>query len=80
MTIKEDSIMEDFFNSITPNYNFNDRQIPVVPDYSIDQNWAALPNFSSLDQLLPKGMSKNISEKEVNCFFIHPTGFFLTDL
>ncbi len=79
MTIKEDSIMEDFFNSITPNYNFNDRQIPIVPDYSIDQNWAALPNFSSLDQLLPKGMSKNISEKEVNCFFIHPTGFFLTD-
>jgi len=72
-------MMEDFFSSITPKYNFGDRRLPKEPDYSQDDYWAALPTLPSVAELFPKELKKESKEKEVDCFFIHPTGFFLED-
>ena len=42
MTRKNDSMLEDFFNSISPEYSFDETRIPEEPDYSQDHYWAAL--------------------------------------
>ena len=79
MTKKNDSILEDFFNSISPEYDFDITKVPATPDYSKNDCWAALPNFSSTVDLFPKELEKNSATKEADCFFIHPTGFFLKE-
>ena len=79
MTRKNDSMLEDFFNSISPEYSFDETRIPEEPDYSQDHYWAALPTISSVADLFPKELGKEDIQKEVDCFFIHPTGFFLKD-
>ena len=79
MTRKNDSMLEDFFNSISPEYSFDETRIPEEPDYSQDHYWAALPTINSVANLFPKELGKEDVQKEVDCFFIHPTGFFLKD-
>ena len=79
MSQEKDSILEDFFNSITPDYDFDVTRTPKEPDYSNDDCWATLPTFSSVAELLPKKFDEGNNNNEVDCFFIHPTGFFLKD-
>ena len=79
MSKENDSILEEFFNSITPDYDFYTTRTPKEPDYSNDDCWATLPTFSSVAELLPKEFDDENNDNEVDCFFIHPTGFFLKD-
>ena len=79
MSKESDSMLEDFFNSITPEYNFDIKEIPQDPDYSNDDYWATLPSFSSVAELLPKELNEENNKNEVDCFFVHPTGFFLKE-
>ena len=53
MTRKNDSMLEDFFNSISPEYSFDETRIPEEPDYSQDHYWAALPTINSVANLFP---------------------------
>ena len=43
MSKENDSILEEFFNSITPDYDFDTTRTPKEPDYSNDDCWATLP-------------------------------------
>ncbi len=47
--------------------NFNAAAVPLPPDYTVPENWAALP---------PAGKEK----KPVDVFFVHPTAFFESDV
>ena len=72
-------LVNHFFKTIIPNYAFGEQSSPDAPDYSLEQNWAALPENNSKAELTPSSL-KNINvDSEVNCFFVHPTGFFLKD-
>lgn len=68
--------MDDFLDSITPSHNFLEEEIKQNPDYNNQSFWAAIPkkeNFSLKDfQLINYG-----DDKKVDCFFVHPTGYFL---
>jgi DUF3089 family protein len=45
------------------------------PDYANDSSWAALPGKPSLADLVPAGVAASPKEKQVDVFFIHPTGY-----
>ena len=69
-------LVEGFFKSITPNYVFGE-QCSDVPDYSQEDNHC----ISKLIQSRINSSSIENSDvvKDINCFFVHPTGFFLKD-
>ncbi len=79
MTKEKDSILEEFLNSISPEYDFDKRMAPKEPNYAQENFWAALPNIPSAANFKIEGSNEPESLKEVDCFFIHPTGFFLKD-
>ena len=79
MTEETNSLVEGFFKSITPDYAFGEKCSPDAPDYSKEQNWAALPGTNSKAELTPASLEISNVSKEINCFFVHPTGFFLKD-
>jgi len=79
MTEEANSLVEDFFKSLTPNHVFGEQSSPDAPDYSLKQNWAALPGINSKAELTPASLENINVNKEINCFFVHPTGFFLKD-
>ena len=72
-------LVNDFFKSITPDYAFGEQCSPDAPDYSLEQNWAALPGKNSKAEFTPSTLKNIQVSSEVNCFFVHPTGFFLKD-
>ena len=72
-------LVNDFFKSITPDYAFGEQCSPDAPDYSLEQNWAALPGKNSKAEFTPSTLKNIEVSSEVNCFFVHPTGFFLKD-
>ena len=74
----ESSLMNDFFSSITPEYSFSKKRVPSSPDYGNKKFWAAIPGKRSVALLDPeKQHSQELKKKD--CFFIHPTGFFLKE-
>ena len=79
MTEDKKSLVDDFLQSITPNYVFGEQSSPSTPDYSLEENWAALPKINSKAELTPSSLENINVTKEINCFFVHPTGFFLKD-
>ncbi|RPG42811.1 MAG: DUF3089 domain-containing protein [Gammaproteobacteria bacterium TMED112] len=72
------SLMNDFFSLITPDYSFSENRTPSAPDYGKKQFWAAIPGKKSVALLDPEKVVSN-ELKETDCFFIHPTGFFLKE-
>ena len=79
MTEDKKSLVDDFLQSITPNYVFGEQASPSAPDYSLEESWAALPKINSKAELTPSSLENINVTKEINCFFVHPTGFFLKD-
>ena len=69
--------MEDFFTSITPESNFNAYSTPPSPNYNSLDFWSAHPDKSSYATLQPDTKTKN--SHEVDCFYVHPTGFYLKE-
>ena len=70
MSKESDSMLEDFFNSITPEHNFNIKEIPQDPDYSNDDYWGTLPSFSSVAELLPKELNEENNKNEVGILIL----------
>ena len=58
-----------------PNMNFEDAAAPPAPDYHLENNWAALPTKDDLSDLRPLGVEPDTLLKEIDVFFIHPTGY-----
>jgi len=75
---KSSPLLNEFLASITPKKLFSIESIPCAPDYSNHESWAALPGKKSVALLHPSE-EKNNDNKYVDCFFVHPTGFFLRD-
>lgn len=49
---------------------------PTAPDYSQEENWAALPNrVDTADELPDENLSDNQSTAGVDVFFLHPTTY-----
>ena len=76
---KSSPLLNEFLASITPKKPFSAESIPGVPDYSNDESWAALPGKKSVALLHPPE-EKNNNNRDVDCFFVHPTGFFFERL
>ena len=75
---KSSPLLDKFFASITPKQPFSRLASPQPPDYSEVKSWAAFPGKKSVALLEPNIESQN-KLKEIDCFFIHPTGFFLKE-
>ena len=78
MKKKDGSSFDEIFSSITPQNNFDPKKVPVKPDYEDKYFWAAFPGKESVVNLTTEKPAdpKNFN---VDCFFVHPTGFFLKD-
>ena len=66
-----------FLNSIKPIEPFNVSNLPPEPSYSDLYSWVAHPEVDGYHQIVPKGENSiSKSMKDIDVFFIHPTGFF----
>ena len=65
----------EFIQSLRPKKNFNIDTLPTEPNYLETKSWAALPGKNGFQNLSPDN-PPTIDKKEINVFFIHPTGYF----
>ncbi len=58
-----------------PTFVFDPKATPPAPDYSLEQNWGALPQRSDLADRIPSspGVRDEQPEAEVDVFYLHPT-------
>ena len=78
MKKKDGSSFDEIFSSITPQNNFDPKKVPVKPDYEDKYFWAAFPGKESVANLTTE-QPADTKNFDVDCFFVHPTGFFLQD-
>ncbi|WP_339723409.1 DUF3089 domain-containing protein [uncultured Paraglaciecola sp.] len=65
------------FSYLSPPATFVLADAPAAPDYTNGYFWVAHPEKSDTSDLVPKGLSTkdDVTEKEVDVFFVHSTGF-----
>ena len=61
---------------VKPESDFASSESPAEPDYSLKDNWAALPEINGYQYLVPSDSYSTSKENDVDVFYIHPTGFF----
>ena len=61
---------------LEPDAPFSETQAPPAPDYSLEDNWAALPEKFDNADFAPPGTRDMQAEAEVDVFYIHPTTYF----
>lgn len=61
---------------VKPQSDFLPSDIPSEPDYSLMDNWAALPELDGYQYLVPDAKYSPNKNNDVDVFYIHPTGFF----
>lgn len=61
---------------VKPESDFVSSESPAEPDYSLKDNWVALPEFDGYQYLVPSDSYSISKENDVDVFYIHPTGFF----
>jgi len=52
---------------------FHESPIPPAPNYSLQENWSALPFRKDFGDLVPNGYTDNQANADVDVFYIHPT-------
>jgi hypothetical protein len=65
----------DFIRSLKPEIDFASGNHPKEPNYLEAKSWAAFPGIDGFQNLSPDH-SPPLGDKEIDVFFIHPTGFF----
>lgn len=60
---------------LTPIRDFDKVTPPPAPDYDDPDAWAALPHLPNFSDVRPMGDSDQRMLREVDVFFIHPTGY-----
>lgn len=59
-----------------PKNGYDLNRIPAAPDYSLDENWAALPWREDVADSLPNPQLKDVQpEAAADVFFLHPTTY-----
>ena len=74
MNMKENFL--NFIDSVKPEKDFIDEEIPKAPNYDDKSYWAALPERDGLHNLSPDN-KPSMEIKNFDVFYIHPTGYFL---
>ena len=60
--------------AVHPKNDYDESRIPIAPDYSKAEYWAALPMKKDMADSLPSPDLKDVqAEAEVDVFFLHPT-------
>ncbi len=54
---------------------YNEKVVPPPPDYSLQKNWAALPQMKDAADTVPVGLKDMQNTAQADVFFIHPTTF-----
>lgn len=68
------------FNKLKPQQPFRSASMPMTPDYSLSESWAALPDREDAADALPAtGVVDQQTTAAVDVFFVHPTTYFGTD-
>ena len=67
--------MSAFLAANAPAGDFDPTLAAPAPDYSDPGNWAALPFVLDPADLVPAGVDRHSGDRQVDTFFIHPTGF-----
>ena len=65
----------EFIQSLKPETNFNSDNLPKEPNYFETESWAAFPGKDGFQNLSPD-ILPSLDDKEIDVFFIHPTGYF----
>ena len=65
----------EFIRSLKPEIEFTSTNHPHEPNYLDHSSWAAFPGIDGYQNLSPDHPS-SLVDKEIDVFFIHPTGFF----
>ncbi len=61
-------------SQIAPEQDFDQTPAPTPPNYSLDENWAALPSKDDPSDQMPEGVVR--AATDVAVFFVHPTSYF----
>ena len=61
--------------AVHPHQAFSSATAPVMPDYSQDRFWAALPWTEDAADLTPDGLANEQKDAAIDIFFIHPTTY-----
>lgn len=61
---------------LQPDAPFAESAVPPAPDYSLEDNWAALPTKSDNADFAPAGTRNAQADAKVDVFYIHPTTYF----
>jgi len=61
--------------AVMPGQSFEEDSRVDAPDYTQMTSWAAHPDIEDPSDLRPEGVQAEESMKEVNVFYIHPTGY-----
>lgn len=67
--------LESVLFIIKPHHSFESDVRSETPDYSKEENWAALPTIEDPSDLRPEGILRDTLGQKVNVFYIHPTGY-----
>lgn len=74
--IYKDLVMLMVFKTwVKPATAFAETAVPLAPDYSNPQHWAALPAREDAADFTPEGISDGQADATVDVFFVHPTTF-----
>ena len=65
----------EFIQSLKPETGFHSDNSPKEPNYYEAKNWAACPGKDGFQNLSPDNPPSK-DNKDVDVFFIHPTGYF----
>lgn len=61
--------------SVRPRQSFSDTPVPLAPDYSQPDAWAALPQTSDAADATPADLPNMQAEAAADVFFLHPTTY-----
>ena len=59
-----------------PKGSFTSVEPSTGPDYSKEDNWAALPWREDFADITPKGLKDGQADAQVDVFYVHPTTYF----
>ncbi len=59
-----------------PKGSFSTKGPSSAPDYSLEENWAALPWRKDFADETPKGLTDGQATAKVDVFYLHPTTYF----
>jgi len=61
---------------LRPGHDFDHARVPVPPNYTSPESWAALPERDDAADFLPRGLSAVPGPRLADVFYVHPTTYY----